>query len=264
MPEAIRVIAVDWSGRSAREGTYIWQAEHRDGVLVGLRGGREGRVQTIERLIGEAEKTPRLVVGLDFAFSMPSWFLRSQGVGSAYALWQLVETDGERWLASCEPPFWGRTGRKRPQGPESHHFRRTERELRARKLPVKSVFQIGGAGAVGTGSLRGMPYLRRLHDEGFSIWPFDAPDWPRVIEIYPRAFTGGIRKSREAERRRHLTRCDHMPSRLRDPAAVSQDAFDAALSAIAMGRHVEELEALDGNPRGDPEGELEGRIWLPA
>jgi hypothetical protein len=265
MPESVCVIAVDWSGRSVREWPHIWQAEHRDGGLVGLRCGRDGgRSQTVDRLIRQAERSPRLVVGLDFAFSMPTWFLRERSVDSAYALWQLVESEGEGWLASCERPFWGRAGRKRPEGPDRHHFRRTEREARARRLPVKSVFQIAGAGAVGTGSLRGMPHLRHLHDEGFSIWPFDEPGWPRVVEIYPRAFTGGVRKSREDDRRGYLNRCAGIPSQLGKLAAGSPDAFDAALTAIEMGRHLDQLEALDADPHGHPEYGLEGRIWLPA
>jgi hypothetical protein len=262
MQQSTRVIAVDWSGRSKGEGPYIWQAEHRDGMLVGIRGGREGRGRTIERLIRQAERSPRLVVGLDFGFSMPAWFLRSRGVDSAHALWRLVETEGESWLDMCEPPFWGRAGKRRPQAPDTHHFRRTEREVRALRLPAKSIFQIAGAGAVGTGSVRGMPYLRRLHDEGFSIWPFDPPGLPRVVEIYPRAFTAAVRKSREPDRRSHLDRLEGIPSGLRALAAASPDAFDAALSAIEMGRHLHQLEALDG--ASDPKYGLEGRIWLPA
>jgi hypothetical protein len=265
MPESTRVIAVDWSGRRLREWPYIWHAEYRDGALVELGCGRaQDRDQTIDRLIDEAEKTERTVVGLDFAFSMPAWFLIEHGVESAYALWRLVADEGENWLASCQRPFWGRPGRKRPHGPESHHFRRTDSEVRERKLPAKSVFQIGGAGAVGTASVRGMPHLRRLHDAGFSIWPFDGPGWPRVVEIYPRAFTGRTRKSSEKDRRRHLARCGGIPAHLGERAAGSPDAFDAAVSALKMGHHLDELEALEPDHSGHPEYGLEGRIWLPA
>ena len=35
----------------------------------------------------------------------------------------------------------------------------------------KSTFQIGGAGAVGTGSLRGMPHLLTLREAGCAVWP---------------------------------------------------------------------------------------------
>jgi catechol 2,3-dioxygenase-like lactoylglutathione lyase family enzyme len=62
-------------------------------------------------------------------------------------------------------------------------------------------FQIGGAGAVGTGSLRGMQHLADLAHAGFSIWPFDRPGWPLAVEIYPRLFTPGVVKSRHRARR---------------------------------------------------------------
>lgn len=74
-------------------------------------------------------------------------------------------------------------------------LRRTDREAPAiGGIRPKSVFQIGGAGAVGTGSLRGMPILKRLRDAGFAVWPFDAPRWPCVVEIYPRLLTGAVNK----------------------------------------------------------------------
>jgi hypothetical protein len=64
---------------------------------------------------------------------------------------------------------------------------------------AKSIFQIGGAGAVGTGSVRGMPHLLTLAKNGFGIWPF-SEGWPRVVEIYPRALTGPLNKGHERTR----------------------------------------------------------------
>jgi hypothetical protein len=84
------------------------------------------------------------------------------------------------------------------------------------------VFQINRAGAVGTGSLRGMPILRQLHDEGFSIWPFDTSGWPRVIEIYPRLLTDVVKKSNRASRVQYLN--DRFPN-------LSRDHFDDAIHA---------------------------------
>jgi hypothetical protein len=62
-------------------------------------------------------------------------------------------------------------------------LRRTEGES---PFAAKSVFQIGGAGAVGTGSVRGMPLLAALSADGFSVWPFEDASERMVIEIYPR------------------------------------------------------------------------------
>src|SRR5690606_29646039 len=118
----------------------------------------------------EADRGP-LVVGLDFAFSFPAWFVEGQGFSEASELWAAMHGGlAERWLQSCEPPFWGRPGK--PKCGEHPHFRRTEQDYRSRGHQAKSVFQIGGAGAVGTGSLRGMPVLHRLRRAGFTVWPF--------------------------------------------------------------------------------------------
>ena len=49
-----------------------------------------------------------------------------------------------------------------------------------------------------------MPILGLLSAAGFSIWPFDPPGWPRVIEIYPRALTQRVRKSSHLDRAGYL------------------------------------------------------------
>ena len=126
----------------------------------------------------------------------------------------------------------------------------------------KSVFQIGGAGAVGTGSLRGMPCLGMLHAAGFSIWPFHEPTRPTVIEIYPRLLTGAVVKSSHDSRLAYLRRAfPELPRAMVDLAASSEDAFDAAVSAMVMSRHTSELEALERAT--DPQVLLEGAIWWP-
>src|SRR2546427_234623 len=82
------------------------------------------------------------------------------------------------------------------------------------------------------GALRGFAVLARLRREGFRIWPFDDPGTPMAVEIFPRLLTGPVVKSRAAERDRYL--------RLRGwplAGAVSEDAFDAEVSALVMDRH---------------------------
>ncbi|MBK8180793.1 MAG: hypothetical protein IPK67_18245 [Planctomycetes bacterium] len=66
----------------------------------------------------------------------------------------------------------------------------------------KSVFQIG-AGTVGTGSLRGMPFLAELRRAGFSIWPFDRASAPGAGDL-PRALTGPVDKSSALARSMYL------------------------------------------------------------
>jgi hypothetical protein len=234
----------------------IWLAEAcAEHGLVRLESGRS-RAELLAHLLEEIERDPRVAIGLDFAFSLPVWFLRALGVSSVVELWRLVDERGEDWLRACEPPWWGRPRRPRP--PDVEQFRHTERALRASGLYPKSVFQVGGAGAVGTGSLRGMPLLLRLHEAGASIWPFDPPAWPVVVEIYPRLLTGRVVKSSPVAREQHVARWFpqaagwHMPS---------EDAFDAALSALAMARCHDELACLSIQP--DPVVRLEGKIWQP-
>lgn len=190
----MRLVAVDWSGAFSRAAKTMWLAEVRDGVLNRLENGRS-RGQVVEHLIELASEDRNLVVGLDFAFSAPAWYLRQLGV-DAPGLWKLAE-EKEGWLLDCAPPFWGRGRTKRPELQE--HFRAADR-LAVGGISPKSVFQIGGAGAVGTGSVRGWPFLQRLQSEGFSVWPFDGPRLPLVVEIYPRVLTGPVVKSSSARR----------------------------------------------------------------
>lgn len=143
------------------------------------------------------------------------------------------------------------------------HFRRTDSEVPSVDgIRPKSVFQIGGAGAVGTGSLRGMPFLKQLRDHGFTVWPFDAPRYPTVVEIYPRALTGVVNKGSEVDRAKYLDLYyPEIGSRFRGLGASSEDAFDALVSALVMAEHVSELTTL--LPAEDDIDRLEGRIWLP-
>jgi hypothetical protein len=263
-------IAVDWSGAVHGVRKKMWLAEARDGRLVRLECGRD-REELIAHLIDLARRERNLAVGLDFAFSFPEWFLRWRGVPSARGIWSLAARHGEQWLAECAYPFWGKKGKRKPAADATPSlYRRTESEqLPVRGIVPKSVFQIGGAGAVGTGSLRGMPWLARLQEEGFAIWPFDEASAeigraraPIALEIYPRFFTGGVAKSNAAARALHLARrfADQERSLL-EIAAASEDGFDAAVSALAMQAHANAIERLPAPD--DDVFRLEGRIWRP-
>lgn len=206
-----------------------------------------------------------MIVGFDFAFSLPAWFLEKRGLQNARKLWALAGREAEEWLARCEPPFWGRPGKGRPVlGPERGHFRRTDIDVPdTGGIRPKSVFQIGGAGAVGTGSLRGMPILHRLTTAGFSVWPFDPLGWPRVVEIYPRLLTGLVNKSNASERDAYLSaRRGTLDSDLRGCAVSSEDAFDAAVSALVMSENLDDLASLSSTT--DRQTMLEGQIWHPS
>jgi hypothetical protein len=255
----MRIVAVDWSGAMDGAHKTMWCAEVVDGRLVRLENGRS-RDQLVDHLLDVAAEGPDLVVGLDFAFSAPAWFLESLGLKGASDLWSLASSQAEVWIEACEPPFWGRGPRKRPE--LSEHFRLTD-QMRIGGISPKSVFQLGGAGHVGTGSLRGWPHLARLADAGFSIWPFSEAAMPLVVEIYPRALTGAVIKSSAIDRCEYLERnYPEIGSAMTNLAASTADAFDAAVSALVMARHQDQFTGLAA--MADPAISLEGYIWQPV
>jgi hypothetical protein len=261
-----RVMAIDWSGRSGPDQRRaIWLAEASDGELVRLEGGRT-RAELVELLIAEADRDPSMIVGFDFAFSLPAWYLQVRRL-TPRQLWALLADEAltpamqryglARWMNGPEAPFWTMSqdqARLRPQ----QMFRRTENDMRLPGVMPKSVFQLIGAGQVGRGSLYGMQALHRLTGAGFYAWPFDSPALPLVVEIYPRVLTGPVRKNSQSERERYLEAVP-MPPDLRRQAASSEDAFDAAVSAVVMAARVEELKALPE----EPGYAIEGKIWAP-
>src|SRR4051794_4202638 len=110
-PVAVRLVAVDWSGRVTGERRHLWAAEVVDGRAGALAGCT--RTEVVDLLLHHAERDNDLIAALDFSFSMPAWFLASVGIDGVEELW----SDGsrlEQWLAACEPPFWGRPGRPCP------------------------------------------------------------------------------------------------------------------------------------------------------
>ena len=257
----MRVLAVDWSGDAHLARDRIWLAEAVDpGRLVRLEAGRD-RPELGAHLLEAAQRDA--AVGLDFGFAFPAWFTRSLAVSAAPDLWRLVAERGEQWLGECRPPFWGRAGRPRPTLAEPL-LRRAELALpRTRGVAPKSVFQIGGAGSVGTGSVRGMPLLHHLHAHGARVWPFTDAGWPLVLEIYPRLLTGPVIKSNVAARRAYLAaRYPGLDPDHARAATDSEDAFDAAVSALRMVEHAGDLRALP--IEDDAQLRLEGRIWHPG
>lgn len=259
------VVAVDWSGAKSpsaqRRKIWLAEADVASGSVRRLECGRT-RDEVVAQLVGLDRP---VLVGLDFAFSFPAWFVKTQAAATAPAFWRTVHAHGEGWL-DTGPLFWGRKGRCRPAClAHDRGLRRTEREYRGSGgAAPKSAFQIGGAGAVGTGSLRGIPHLLDLQDGGFAVWPFQEPGPRTVVEIYPRWFTGPVKKSDAQARRRHLARfTDRLTSPMVHDATASDDAFDAVVSALEMtdavaaGRRPRPVAAGDGTTR------LEGRIWLP-
>ena len=233
-----RVIAIDWSGAAAGAKNKIWIAEALAGELLFLEDGRS-REQVVDWLIERRTQVPEAIVGIDFAFSYPRWFLDAHDCSTIDTLWELVREQGEQWLTTSPAPFWGRPGRG---------------------IVPKSVFQIGGAGAVGTGTIRGIPLLARMRDSGWAIWPFDEPSTHVVVEIWPRLLTGPVAKSSSIERRAWLDTHATLPAPIAERTISSEDAFDAAASALVLSRCSDLSETLAAPLTSNP---LEGSIFFP-
>jgi hypothetical protein len=233
-------------------------ADH--GRLLDLRSEMK-REEVVAAATQLARETDQATIGLDFAFSFPAWYCRDQGWDEAREVWNAVATEGEALLEDCANPFWGRPGKPNPHR-QDKRYRLTEQELIAQRVAPKSVFQIGGAGAVGTGSIRGMPHLLSFDPDEFSIWPFDRPRSCQVVEIYSRLLTGKVVKRRRRDRREQMRRLTEDLTLL-ERAVCSEDAFDAAVSAIEMSRHPDGLARLTQAAPGSRYG-IEGRIWAAA
>ena len=185
-------------------------------------------------------------------------------VDGAFGLWAAAVAHGEQWLQECAPPFWGKPGCPKPPGEPGAGLRATERALSVGGIAPKSTFQIGGAGAVGTGSVRGWPHLLRLREAGYAVWPFDAPATPPVlVEVWPRLCTGPVVKSDPLARARYLqARLEHVQGDVRDMMCASEDAFDAGCTALVMAEHAPTFTRLD--PPDHPVARGEGWVWAPS
>lgn len=305
-----RVVAVDWSGdkgpgQKKKIWAGVWSAQGKgrvDGGSVVLEDGRT-RAELVAWLTDLARETPRMAVGIDCCFSYPAWFLAEHGCRTVFDLWQHVASGhGERWLGTTcaegerDPRFWGRP-HKRPAEFSGEHrarmMRRTdmenkieqslpggdpERAALMRGVTPKSPFQIGGSGAVGTGSLRAMPWLLHLREAGFRVWPFedaaidrDTPK-PLLVEIYTRLLTGPVKKSNPEARHAYLRQrrlgpgkdplYTALPSTVLEKAEGSEDAFDALVCCLEMTRSRSQFARLCRTV--DPTLALEGITWRPG
>jgi len=120
-----------------------------------------------------------------------------------------------------------------------------------------------------------MPFLLRLHEAGFRVWPFESAKLtgkrpqPLLVEMYTRLMTGAVAKSNEQARATYLK-----SRRKTDPiyapisravmakALASEDAFDALVSTMEMIRHAQEFANLKATK--DEILRLESITWRPG
>lgn len=202
-----RVVVVDWSASSAPTSgpDSIWIAcRDRHGPAappVNL----PTRAAAVEHLVDLLDVPGRVLAGFDFAFGYPAGFAAAAGLTgepwSATWAWlaeQLTDDDrnrNNRFAVAAvlnqrlgRAHFWGSPAahegtwlpRRRPTwGPEHlPAHRSTERALLQEGLRPFTVWQLLGAGAVGSQTLTGIAALARLRTHRrlagrVRVWPFE-------------------------------------------------------------------------------------------
>jgi molybdopterin-guanine dinucleotide biosynthesis protein B len=221
-----RVIVVDWSGRAARSPAR----ESRDAIWIGL--SEEGReTQTYCRSRAEAEtmlaaclaERGRQFLGFDFPMGYPAGLAgRLTGSDSARTLhgWladhiiDAPDNSNNRFdVAEAinrklggPGPFWGcPKTRPRPYLPSLKTVDygtlgiAEKRRVEMENPPAKPVWQLMGAGSVGSQALLGIPVVHRLaRATGAAIWPFEAPGPLTLAEVYPSLLSRAVAASGDA------------------------------------------------------------------
>lgn len=253
-----RVFAIDWSG-AKKFGRKIVVAEVGESGLAVLKDEWKSRDAIAEDLIQKANQDANFIVGFDFAFSFPQWFLKEKRCKSAVEFWELIQKEGDLWISNLTSPFF----KKGTGPPRKSQFRKTEIEIKQRtSMNPETVFKLVGPKQVGKSSITGMPILRKLRENKFNIWPFDPPKLPLVVEIYPRLFYDNkIKKNNPEHRWEFLNKYPELSDFDRMKATCSDDIFDAVVSAFEMFKNRENFAHLQHTD--DSVAKMEGLIWYP-
>jgi hypothetical protein len=208
-----RVIVVDWSGKA----TPSPARPSKDAIWIGLcEEGVETQDYFRTRAAAEAwlqavlAKGGRQLVGFDFPMGYPTGFARRLTgspdarslhgwlagrivdgpdnannrfdvasdinglIGGAGVFWGCPKARSRQRLTSLKTPDYTALG--------IAEKRRVERE----NPPAKPVWQLLGAGSVGSQALLGIPVVDRLAKAAdAAVWPFDPPRDLTLAEVYP-------------------------------------------------------------------------------
>lgn len=220
------IITVDWSGGNQKSvkpcADAIWVSVHRDGRQdppVYFRNRQLVESWLILVLTEERTAGRRVFVGFDFAFGYPDGFAHAvTGDPDPLALWQWYDehiidtpTTNNRFDIAGTlnarfdgiGPFWG-NGLKRDVAdlPRKGNDRTCTAYPERRAVEHKatgafSVWQMSGAGAVGSQVMMGLPVLHRLRQhfkDQVAVWPFEAIDAPIVfVEVWPSLYADAVR-----------------------------------------------------------------------
>lgn len=222
------VVIVDWSAASApkKRADSIWIGHEAETTSAPINVPTRGQASRIvgDLVVELARRGRRVLVGFDFPYGYPRGTSERVGLDSDDPLWLRVwnelarlVTDGptnanNRFDVAAElnrrgACFWGKPATSAAdvsptkQAYTLPEFRATEERLRTQGLHPKSVWQLYGAGSVGSQALLGIPALRalrfdpRLADVS-CVWPFEtgfalprdvqvvhAEVWPGVVQM---------------------------------------------------------------------------------
>ena len=262
---------MNWSGQAdiAGQRRAIWTATARDGALTSLATGRDRR-EAVGAVLDALAAEPATIVGLDFAFSWPRWYLDARGLGEAEGAWEQAATLAPLASRDLPRPFWGAGIRPlREAGLDAREaYRVTEQAADAASAGARVEPSTRAAtGPSASSRSAGCRSCAICWRAGAAVWPFDAPAGtaPVVAEIFPRMIARGLAPpsaGRGAAFRARVVGA--LPEAAlgrvagaRDRTLASQDAFDAAVSAIALSR--DPAAGLTA-PAGEPVCR-EGWIW---
>lgn len=274
--------AIDWSGaRSGYRGIAVARLRRGHGMVELLappRGGYWTRTAVAERLLAEIRAGRRLLVGFDFAFSLPMTTRKRLGIAAGTgmaALWDRVEA-----LCIGEPDFYA--GGFVDAAPSGLFWMRGQRpagwdgglrlvDRRARVDPgvtPESALKLIGAKQVGRAALAGMRVLAALRRElgaRIAIWPTMRvePGASVLVEIFPTLFRhralGRLAKIRDATTLDDALAAFAARAPILPLTALSDDATDALVSVAGMRHYARRADALD--PPADPTALDEGWIF---
>ncbi|MEM1272638.1 MAG: molybdopterin-binding protein [Pseudomonadota bacterium] len=253
------VLMVDWSGGNDRGPT-----PKKDAIWIGgsdmaplyQRNRHHAETWLRARIDRALQQGERVLLGFDFPFGYPKGFAQAlTKTSDPFAVWDWLERRIEdlpegnnRWEIAAElnrlfpgvGPFWGNGGKTdwadlprkgRDRTSDTLPERRSVELAAPRAFPV---WQLAGAGSVGSQVLMGLPVLARLRRDfgaAISVWPFQPPDGQVVLaEIWPSILND-------------LVHAHMHPGAIRD--AVQVDLIAAAFAGVSADALAEMLSHAD-------------------
>lgn len=255
-----RYVVVDWSAsatpKTGKDSIWSCILDRATGRSVTLnhRTRHAARTYLIDRLVADAG---RVLIGFDFPLGYPRGFARAAGLHGSppwAATWQHLarcvrdepDNTSNRFAVAAAlnatiseglGPFWGTTAERhvtphlsRTKAPGFPHlglaeFRSNEMALRATGRYPASVWQLSGAGSVGSQALTGIPVVWALRRHGALahrsvIWPFETgltddptsgrDDMIVHAEVWPSAIAVDLTRHAVRDAAQVIALCEHL------------------------------------------------------